>query len=396
MHNQTVQSYLRKHESPLSQRYAQTIKQSYQQALVIPLYDEDPECLRNLTAHIDTSATLIIAVVNAPQGAPQGARQRTENLLTTLADATRSNVMIVDCVSQPLPAKAGVGLARKIGTDIALRLQSTGQVASPWLYQSDADAQLPANYFDERGHNLCDKQGAVVFGHRHYSTDASLTRAVRLYEKHMQYYVTGLAQAGSTYAYPSLGSTIAIHSISYAAVRGYPQRNAAEDFYLLNKIAKVHGVVYLPRTVVSLAARLSDRVPFGTGPALHKITAALKESDNDASYLSYHPNSFLLLAEALAYLAHFADTTRSATHLDQRVRTLLDAVGFDRIANTVKKHYQSKQRRQEILMQWFDAGKTLRFIHEARRYYPDQPLVLSLQQNLLSRSKPHYGLTSPD
>ena len=167
--------------------------------------------------------------------------------------------MIVDCVSQPLPAKAGVGLARKIGTDIALRLQSTGQVASPWLYQSDADAQLPANYFDERGHNLCDKQGAVVFGHRHYSTDASLTRAVRLYEKHMQYYVTGLAQAGSTYAYPSLGSTIAIHSISYAAVRGYPQRNAAEDFYLLNKIAKVHGVVYLPRTVVSLAARLSDR-----------------------------------------------------------------------------------------------------------------------------------------
>jgi hypothetical protein len=27
------------------------------------------------------------------------------------------------------------------------------------------------------------------------------------------------------------------------------------------------------------------------------------------------------------------------------------------------------------LQQWFDAAKTLRFIHEARRFYADQPLL---------------------
>ena len=46
----------------------------------------------------------------------------------------------------------------------------------------------------------------------------------------MSYYVAGLAMAGSGYAHHSLGSTIAVHAKSYAAVRGYPKRSAGEDF----------------------------------------------------------------------------------------------------------------------------------------------------------------------
>ena len=58
----------------------------------------------------------------------------------------------------------------------------------------------------------------------------------------MSYYVAGLAMAGSRYAHHSLGSTIAVHAKTYAAVRGYPKRSAGEDFYLLNKICKLAPV----------------------------------------------------------------------------------------------------------------------------------------------------------
>ncbi|GIR63470.1 MAG: hypothetical protein CM15mP68_1360 [Pseudomonadota bacterium] len=40
----------------------------------------------------------------------------------------------------------------------------------------------------------------------------------------------------------------------------------------------------------------------------------------------------------------------------------------------------STRQRQKLLNDWFDALKTLRFVHEAAKYYPDT----SLRQTLLS------------
>ncbi|GIR63469.1 MAG: hypothetical protein CM15mP68_1350 [Pseudomonadota bacterium] len=62
---------------------------------------------------------------------------------------------------------------------------------------------------------------------------------------------------GSAYAYPTLGSTISVHAQSYARVRGYPKRNAGEDFYLLNKLNKLHPVQVLQQPVIEVQARLS-------------------------------------------------------------------------------------------------------------------------------------------
>ena len=87
----------------------------------------------------------------------------------------------------------------------------------------------------------------------------------------MSYYVAGLAMAGSRYAHHSLGSTIAVHAKTYAAVRGYPKRSAGEDFYLLNKICKLAPVERLAGPALSIEARISARVPFGTGPALRRL-----------------------------------------------------------------------------------------------------------------------------
>ena len=58
---------------------------------------------------------------------------------------------------------------------------------------------------------------------------------------------------------------------AYAAVRGFPKRSAAEDFYLLNKIRKVGLVHSLNAQPIQLTMRASKRVPFGTGPAVEKI-----------------------------------------------------------------------------------------------------------------------------
>ena len=382
-----MQQYLARYAEPEAALYSKAINSSFEHVLVVPLYDEALTCLDSLLEwHRDTNV-LVIAVVNTPDNAPHDATANTRALLQHLSYLPNPNVLLVDRVSQPLPHKSAVGLARKIGTDIALAAFCQNRIISPWLYQTDADVVLPANYFSASAPALLkDKpnKGAMVFSHQHTSSDVLLEQAARLYEQHMQYYVRGLSEAGSMYAYPTLGSTLAIHVATYATVRGFPKRDAAEDFYLLNKVAKVHGVHYLPQVQLKIAARKSHRVPFGTGPALEKIMVGLRNDPSGNFYRSYHPESFVLLRDTLSYLNELAEQpTSKISHYPapqtQRLTCLLKSFGFEKVAQTIAKQYKTSQRRRQAFSDWFDAGKTLRFINAARRYYPDLPLLETLK-----------------
>lgn len=373
MARQRLSQYLTRYAEPAAQAYAEGVEGQHHRAVVIPMYDEAVDCLARVCGLLPDSDHLIIAVVNAPDTAPAAARARTRTLLKQVAEHTGAAVLTVDALNPPLPAKQAVGLARKLGTDIAVHLYHQGKLASPWLYQTDADAELPADYFayDPPG------RGALVYAHEHHSCDTQMARAAALYDAHMRYYVDQLKQAGSAYAYPTLGSTISVHAESYAAVRGYPKRNAAEDFYLLNKVAKVHGVRYCAGPVIRLTARTSTRVPFGTGPALAEIHRGLEDDPSGAFYLSYDPNSFALLRDTLTFFERFSETSEQPCG---PMATVLERIGFSRVSGRILHHYAAPSRRLEILNQWFDAGKSLRFIHEARLFYPDQPLIKILAQ----------------
>ena len=69
--------------------------------------------------------------------------------------------------------------------------------------------------------------------------DQFCNTATALYELRLHHYVLGLEYAGSPYAYHTLGSCLAVKADAYAQVRGFPKRAGAEDFYLLNKLAKL-------------------------------------------------------------------------------------------------------------------------------------------------------------
>ena len=128
-------------------------------------------------------------------------------------------------------------------------------------------------------------------------------QATRLYEYSLRYYVAGLSFAHSPYAFHTIGSTIAVNAAHYAKVRGFPRRQAGEDFYLLNKLAKVGAIMQLGAETdcepIDIAARLSDRVPFGTGAAVGKI---MELEDPAREFLLYHPSVFGLLRSWLGSL----------------------------------------------------------------------------------------------
>ena len=311
------------------------------------------------------------------------------------------DVLAIDRVTpnRQLPRRLGVGLARKIGADVACALILKGAIRCPWLYFTDADVRLPQGYL--RHSSLA--PGCVLFPYRHETgevrrnsgsrkwnpgadrgqfrnnghdisrapksgpvPDAALAERARFYELHLRYYVDRLRRAGSPYAFHTIGSTLAIHAEVYAKVRGVPKRNAGEDFHLLNKAAKVAPVYTVTGPEVRIRARLSSRVPFGTGPALHAML-------DPPAFPSYAHESFELLREAIAFI-------ETGAAVSPQTQNLLEALGFFRHLNSARGRHRHPHTLRKSLHQWFDALRTLRFIHLARRYHPDRPLTPMLDE----------------
>ena len=370
------QNYLARFAEPDSHAFASMLTPAadrpFRSALVIPAFDEADSCIDELTGNCDAPDILHIIVVNCPDTSSAQTRAYNRALTTKLAARRNPHWLVVDRVSQPLPRRQGVGLARKLGTDIALHLLEQGRLQTPWIYQTDADARLPRGYFD---HPL-PHAGTVVFAHRHRSEDPLLQRAAELYDAHSRRYHKSLTVAGSKYGYPTLGSTLVLHSDDYVKVRGYPKRNAAEDFHLLNKLAKVAPISVIDDIVIELQARCSHRVPFGTGPALERICKQLRDDPSGISYKTYHAGAFGLLARAIDALNAFADEpSLDVLATADNAGALLYELGWCRVASRFAAQYRRPAPRRKAVHDWFDALKTLRFIHLARRFFADQPML---------------------
>ncbi len=213
-------------------------------------------------------------------------------------------------------------------------------------------------------------------------------KAVMLYELSLRHYVIGLKFANSNFAFHTIGSTIAIDCESYAKVRGFPTRESGEDFYILNKLIKIGEIHRLTTAPIILDGRFSDRVPFGTGKSVEKITS-LKNIEDE--FLFYNSNIFVKLKLFLQKINDIeiiskiknANLDFKKTIDDDTVLTTLDKIGaLDAIVTAIKSS-KTPAICQQHLHTWFDNFKTLKFIHHMRdEYYPSLPIKEIIQQPL--------------
>lgn len=344
--------YLGRYAEPEAM-HARSLSRTYRHVLSIPAFDEPDDFLQRLLPR-GAADLLIILVANVPDQVRRedAALARTRRLLDLAGELDRArnvDITLADRVNTPVPKREGVGLARKIGADIALRHIVDRRIEVPVIFSSDADAALPPGYFEA----AVGEAAGWVYPFVHTSPDRDLARRGLMYELSLRYYVNRLEYAGSPYAFHTVGSCLAVDARSYAKVRGFPRRNAAEDFYLLNKLAKVGWIRRLKQPVIEIEARASTRVPFGTGPALARVPR------DPAAMTGYASATF----EALRM---FHESVAAGTTPSQPVPGLLEAIG-----------YQTK-RDDRAIHTWFDAFRTLKFVHAARSEFPDTSLLTTL------------------
>ncbi len=357
-------------------KVAGTERGDFQGAVVIPALAEKDSLFATLATLANNppellSRFLILVVVNHRRGADKADKLDNEETLARLSrkEGIPEPLQIgwVDAASPGLefPVKGGgVGRARKTGLDLALTRLSF-QSAPPLLVSLDADTLVRPDYLPAiLKHFQKSKEGGAVipFCHQRGKTPEQQA-AIQRYELFLRLYVLGLDRAGSPYAFHSVGSAMACRAEAYARMGGMNQREAGEDFYFLQHLAKTVGVGKMEGTVVCPSPRVSRRVPFGTGISMSRLLAA-----ESAAFLFYRPECFQILKDWLSVVAENPDADGEEVLLKGRrisdeLGSYLAQIEFAPVWEKLKKNFHAHPLLFKAFHDWFDGLKTLRLIH---------------------------------
>ncbi|MBI9036744.1 MAG: hypothetical protein JEY97_01305 [Bacteroidales bacterium] len=165
--------------------------------------------------------------------------------------------------------KFGVGWARKHCMDrISEKADDNDLIVS-----LDADTRFSKNYFSSLIDNFNSNPEIIALSVPYYHKlvdDELANRAILHYEIYMRYYSINLKRINNPYNFTALGSAIVLPVKSYRRIGGITPHKSGEDFYFLQKLCKTGDILSRNPEKVNPAARFSDRVFFGTGPAMIK------------------------------------------------------------------------------------------------------------------------------
>lgn len=340
--------------------------------VVIPVYKEHNllQALASLNrCDKPTGNVLIIVLINESEIEHEETRKINQTCESELKDYNSRFELLYSY--QQLPAKkAGVGLARKIGMDEAVRIFE-GQNRDGVIVCFDADCICQKNYLIEiEKHFLNKKTKAGIVFYEHLLKGQNHT-AILNYELYLRYYIDAIRYTGFPFGHQTLGSCIVVISSTYQAEGGMNTRKAGEDFYFLNKIIPLGGFVEINETTIYPSDRVSDRVPFGTGKAVQQLL------DTSNTYEVYHPNSFEDLKQLFVKVRNFWDDDLQS--IPVTVHSFFDG-NFQIEIEKIKNQTTSLENFTQRFYLWFDAFRILKFVHFARdNFYPNIPLEGALQ-----------------
>ncbi len=352
----------------------------------------------------------IICVINSSEVAPNTLKQANKK---TLEQAQRLVLGFKNpklkfhlLLHENLKKKfAGVGLARKIGMDEAVRRFE--KIANPKgiITGFDADSLTDVNYFTEiyKAFLASPRLNAASLYFEHplsgaeYS--AGIYKGITAYELHLRYFNQSLRRAGFPYAYHTVGSSFAVRANVYTAQGGMNRRKAGEDFYFLQKIIPLGNFCEINTVRIIPSPRTSDRVPFGTGAALAKMKVV-----NNFDFETY---SFSAFSDLKVFFRNLPSlyTNDSLENFPTSIKKYLLDNNIHKKLAEIQRNSTDKQAFIKRFFAFFDAFRVIRFLniyHESyykkvpvldaaklffQKYYPESEVLKQLLSETISKEE---------
>ncbi len=289
--------------------------------------------------------------------------QQNQRSLDWLRDLGHPQVHLIDKSSPGKGWKGkqhGVGWARKTAMDYAASLAESNDL----IVSMDADTSYLPDFFASLIKAAADHPEArgisVPYYHR-LTGDEVTDRCILRYELYMRNYALNMLLIENPYAFSVIGSGMACRAKDYRQVGGLTPKMSGEDFYFMLKLRKAGHIIVDSAETIYPAARFSDRVYFGTGPAMIK-----GRTGDWSSYPVY-------AAEAFAEVKQTFETFSSlyCTDIPTPMDPWLSSSGKDEpVWQLLRANTATEAGFQKACMQKADALRILQFLKAENGNYP--------------------------
>ena len=307
----------------------------------------------------------VIVNVNSGETTPQEIVERNRNIFDRLKvkEETRfyKNFSLLPIfVEGTTKKKAGVGFARKTAMDEAVRRFAAINCPDGLIVSLDADSLVLKSYFREIEDALYNNPAKCFTFQFKHNFDADVypedvINACKLYEIYLRYYRLALKTFDFPFAIHTIGSCFAIRAEAYTKLGGMTPRQGGEDFYFLQKAVKMHPVYEVLKPIVFPSPRVSNRVPFGTGPSVRNIL-------EKGSYYVYDFRLFGLL-KAFYELFPAMEKEDVKKEIPTEIMNYIGKDAFDKILSECRKYSSSPKAFVKRMYDNFDAFFIVKFLN---------------------------------
>ncbi len=367
--------------------------------VVIPCFKE-PHILKSLTSLFNCESPgceiEIICVVNYSENEDPAVKEYNQltakSINSWIRNHSKPGFTFIVIQAFYLPKKhAGVGLARKIGMDEAVRRFEIINRKDGIIVCFDADCTCQSNYLLEINNyyqNFHETNAAIIYFEHPLegSFQPEIYTGIINYELHLRYYKNALQYINHPSSFHSIGSCITVTSEAYQKQGGMNKKKAGEDFYFIQKLIPLGNIKNINSTTVYPSSRPSDRVPFGTGKAIEKIL-----QKEDTNYFSYNPKSFedlKLLFDEVSNLYYSNDEQSVVKGLPECIKTYLININFLTGLEKIKKNCKSEKQFTKSFYHWFNGFLVLKYIHFARDNFYEEVEILKAATWILNKIAP--------
>jgi hypothetical protein len=265
----------------------------------------------------------------------------------------------------------GVGWARKIAMDeIAGRADDNDIILC-----MDGDTVFNRFYLSAVIETFEKNQEIVALAIPYYHKLTGINdkdRSILRYEIYMRYYLLNLFRIKNPYSFTAIGSAMAVPVWAYRKVGGMTPFKSGEDFYFMQKMAKNGPVGIWCDEQVFPAARFSDRVFFGTGPAMIRGNAG-----DWSGYPVYAMEGFDKVAETYGGFGQlFAENI--STPMDS---FLLTKFKEKNIWQPLRDNFKNKDQFVKACMKKIDALRILQFLKAINKDGNDEDNLREFLEN---------------
>ncbi|MGI6343413.1 MAG: hypothetical protein ACOXZ9_10620 [Bacteroidales bacterium] len=247
--------------------------------VALPVYNEMPHLSRTVNCVLSQSEQdfKLICCVNQPDVFWTDEHKihichNNQSAINYLKSLNDDRISVLDYSSQGKGwknNKIGVGMARKVTMDYIASIAEKHDI----ILCLDADTVFCKDYFKSIAENISQNPDIMAISVPYYhilSEDENLNKALLRYEIYMRAYLINMYQINNPFSFTALGSAIATPVWAYNKIGGMAPKKSGEDFYFLQSMVKSGKISNYNSKMVFPATRFSDRVFFGTGPALIK------------------------------------------------------------------------------------------------------------------------------